>query len=518
MASTNTLPTKKNIAGATVLVATTSLLGIVLGYVKLSVVTASFGATRMYDAYVIAFTFPDMLSNMLVGAMGVTFIPLYTEYLLKDGEGKAWEFFSNFVNLTFTFTIALCLLTIPLSPLVVRLIAPGLEDEYSELAARLMMVMLPIIAVMALSRLVTSCLNSHHHFAAPALGSVLNLLVAILCVVLLAPRYGIYSLAFGVLVGSLGRLFIQVPAVIGMVKNYRMTFDIHHRQTRRIVSLILPLIAGSCVVQIGVVVERILASGLSEGCISYLGYSRSIMVMSTQVFIGSIAVVLFPVLSRCVSSGDTVQVRETLSAGIRMGNFLLIPVCAAFYFFGDVIIQVLFERGAFVESMTEGTANALALYSISMLAFASYYMVTYVFYALKEFYLLIKTATVVTVIGIILRVVLVKSHGYAGLALASSLTMIIHTSILMILLRYQLKSVDGSRMCISFLKVCFASTGAVTCCALLNGILMDAHPQPMQFVCLGLIGVASFLIIALLLKLEELFTVVEMFKKSLLGT
>jgi hypothetical protein len=37
----------------------------------------------------------------------------------------------------------------------------------------------------------------------------------------------------------------------------------------------------------------------------------------------------------------------------------------------------------------------------------------------------------------------------------------------------------------------------------------------MQFVCLGLIGVASFLIIALLLKIEELFTVVEMFKKSL---
>lgn len=518
MVSTDTLPTKKSIAGATVFVAVTSILGVVLAYVKLSVVTASFGATRMYDAYVIAFTFPDMLSNMLVGAMSVTFIPLYMEYLVRDGEEKAGEFFSNFLNLTFAFTVVMCLLMIPLSPWVVHLMAPGLEDEYSELAARLMMIMIPIIAVMALSRLVTSCLNSHHHFAAPAFGSILNLLVAILCVVLLAPRYGIYSLAFGVLAGCLGRLFIQVPAVIGMVKNYRMTFDIHHRQTRRIVSLILPLIAGSCVVQIGVVVERILASGLSEGCISYLGYSRSIMVMSTQVFMGSIAVVLFPVLSRYAGSGDTVQVRETLSAGIRMGNFLLIPMCVAFYFFGDVIIQVLFERGAFVESMTENTANALAFYSISMLVFASYYMVTYVFYALKDFYLLIKAAVVVTVIGIILRLVLVKSHGYAGLALASSLTMIIHTAILMIYLRYHLKSVDGSRICMSFLKVCLASIAAAVSCTLLGGILMDAHPQPMQFVCLGLIGVASFLIIALLLKVEELFTVVEMLKQSLLRT
>lgn len=515
-ANINTLSTKKSLTRATILIILTSAFGVFLSYLKMFIVTSTFGATRLYDAYIVAFTFPDMLSNLLVGAMGVTFIPLYTEYLIKEGEGKAWKFFTNLTNLTFVFTIALSLFMAFLSPWIVRLMAPGFEKDVSELTARLMVTMIPIIVLMAMSRLVTSWLNSYQHFAIPAIGNMVNILVIALCVILLSPRYGIYSLAFGVLLGSLGRLLIQAPVILSRIKDYSLTFDIHQPETKKIASLIFPLIIGSCVVQMGVVVERILASGLSEGSISYLGYANAIMMMPTEVFMGAIAVVLFPVLSQCVASGDTLQLRKTLSAGIRMGNFLMVPMCITFYFFGKIIIQVLFERGGFVESMTEGTASALALYSLSMLAWASFYMVSHVFYALQNFPLLIKTAIGVTVIGIILRVVLVKHFAYTGLALASSLTLIIHSSLLMIFLKEKLGSLDGTRICVSFFKVCIASIAAAISCALLGGVLIDAPPQPLQLMCLGLIGTGCFLIIALLLKIEELSAVVETLEKSLL--
>lgn len=510
------ISTKEHLTWATVLVVLTSSFGVLLSYFKMCVVTSTFGATRLYDAYVIAFTLPEMLVALLIGPLVVVFIPLYTESLIKDGEEKAWGFFSNVTNLILVFSLALSLLIIPLTPWIVRLMAPGFEKDVSGLAAGLMVIMIPIIAVMALSRMATGCLNCYHRFTIPTVGNLVNVLVATLCVIFLSPRYGIYSLAFGILLGSLGRLLVQVPAVIGRVKQYRLTFDIYQPETRKMAVLILPLIVGGCVVQIGTVVERILASGLSEGSISYLGYARTIMLMPTEVFMGAIAVVLFPVLSRCVVSGDAIGLRKTLSAGVRMGNFFLIPMCVAFYLFGGIIIQVLFERGAFVASMTEGTANALALYSISMLVWASFFMVSHVFYALKSFSLLVKTAVVVTVIGIILRIILVKYYAYAGLALASSLTVIIHTSILVVLLRGRLESLDGTRIGVSFLKVCIASGTAVIVCSLLGDVLMDAHPQPLQFMCLSLIGAGCFLIVALLLKTEELSAVVEVFKKALL--
>ncbi len=513
----NTLSsTKEHLARATALIILTSSFGVFLSYFKMYVVTGTFGATRLYDTYIIAFTFPEMLSNLLVGPLAVTFIPLYTESLTRDGEGKAWEFFSNVTNLIFISTLALSLFIIPLTPWIVHLMAPGFEKDVSEQAAGLMAVMVSVIVIMALSRVVTGCLNCYHHFTAPALGGLVSTLVTILCVIILSPRYGIYGLAFGILLGSLGRLLTQVPAIIGRVKQYRLTFDIYQPETRKMAALMLPLIVGSCVVQSGVLVERVLASGLSEGSVSFLGYAYTIMRMPTEVLMGAISVVLFPVLSRCVVSGDTLQLTKTLSAGIRMGNFLLIPMCVAFYLFGNIIIQVLFERGAFVASMTEGTADALALYSISMLVWASYYMVSHAFCALKSFSLLVKTAVVVTVIGIILRIILVKYYAYAGLALASSLTVIIHSSILIILLRDKLGSLDGTRICVSFLKVCIAAGTAAVVCSLLGDVLMDAHPQPLQFMCLSLIGIGCFLIVSLLIKTEELSAVVEVFKKTLL--
>src|SRR3989338_11568765 len=60
-----------------------------------------FGATSVYDAYLIAFTIPEMIAGLLVGVITVTFIPIFTNHLLKDGEAKAWNFAFNLINLIF---------------------------------------------------------------------------------------------------------------------------------------------------------------------------------------------------------------------------------------------------------------------------------------------------------------------------------------------------------------------------------------------------------------------------------
>src|SRR3989344_1461929 len=118
---------------ATIIIAAFSLLAKILGLVRDAVFSHQFGAGTVIDAYFAAFRLPDFIYNLLIlGTFSVAFIPVFSEYLLKDRK-LADRLASSIINLTMLLVLGLTLLAYIFIDPVVHSIAPGFGVEAFEL-------------------------------------------------------------------------------------------------------------------------------------------------------------------------------------------------------------------------------------------------------------------------------------------------------------------------------------------------------------------------------------------------
>lgn len=230
---------------------------------------------------------------------------------------------------------------------------------------------------------------------------------------------------------------------------------------------------------------------------------------------GAIGTVLFPVLSQQAVLGDWQEFRRTFSAGIRMGNLILIPLALGFLFFGRLIIQVLFERGQFVPSMTEGTANALAFYSIGLLVWAPFTITQYCYFALQRYRTVVKITLPVTAVGILLRFVLVRPLAHMGLALSTSLTFVLYTVVLLWCLMDVLEEAEIKEILISFCKVLFSSLAAVYGAAFVGSYLNHVAPLLQLLAIVVTVG-TLYSVLIYLLGVKEFYYLLELGRNFLM--
>src|SRR5207245_9285258 len=108
----------------------------VLGWLRLSVVGATFGGTTDLDAFIAAFRIPDAIFGLLVaGALAAAFIPVFTGDLAKEREEEAWRVASSVLNALLLLLIGASAVMWLAAPSRVRTtLAPGSAPQPQELA------------------------------------------------------------------------------------------------------------------------------------------------------------------------------------------------------------------------------------------------------------------------------------------------------------------------------------------------------------------------------------------------
>ena len=108
-------------------------------------------------------------------------------------------------------------------------------------------------------------LNSHQVFLIPALTPSMYQLGMIFGVLILSPKYGIYGLAWGVVLGAFLHLILQIPSLIKQRGNYSFELGIGNPEVAEVFRLIVPRLAGVAVVQFNFWVNSALASKMGPG-------------------------------------------------------------------------------------------------------------------------------------------------------------------------------------------------------------------------------------------------------------
>lgn len=415
-----------------------TLLSRLTGMVRDMVISWTYGAGPLTDAFFVAFAIPNMLRRFLgEGALGAAVVPVYTGYLSSSSQ-EAKKAFSALLGATILTLVSVVIAGILLSPYVVRLQVFGWgKGEVFSLTTTLTRICFPYLFFVSLVALIMGILNVHGHFFAPAVSPCMLNLSLIGAALLLSPCFDppVKALAWGVLVGGALQLLLQIPYLKEKGLLLKPTFELSHPAVREVGKLLLPMLIGVSVFQINQMVNRLLASFLPHGSISYLYYADRVFELPIGLFAVALGVAALPAFSRSVASGDLEGMARQVSFSLRLSFFETVPFTVLLLVYNVPIVALLFERGTFTPQDTLQTAYALQAFSTSIWAYGGIQVLSRAFYALKDFKTPLKGALLASFVNLALGLLLMWPLKHVGLALANSLSAVVNFSFLFFSLR-----------------------------------------------------------------------------------
>lgn len=524
----------------------------VLGLIRETIFARYFGAGFLYDAFIVGFRIPNLLRDLFAeGALSAAFVKVFTDYQIKNSEKEAWRLASLIFNGLAVVLSVVCIAGIFLSPLFVKIITYNyLGDpnhyyppEKAALATTLMQIMFPFILLVALAALAMGVLNTKGRFGIPASASTAFNVVSIIAglgfafwlsggvwersvdkiaVPSDAAQWAIIGMSIGTLLGGAAQLLIQLPSLFAVGFRFSLRLSFADEGVRRVMRLMGPAIIGTGAVQVKVLVDTIVASGIDGGA-SWLSYAFRLMQFPIGVFGVAIGTAAIPALSRLASEENIVKFRSTLSDAIKLVFLLAIPSACGLIVLGQPIIGLIYERGEFTAFDTNMTAWALTAYSVGLAGYAAVKVLSPAFYALDD----AKTPMYISLASILIHVPTSfgmmqllsnvgvspnrpNGFGHVGVALATSVVASANFLALSLFMRKKIKRVNGREIFSSFVRIVIASAAMSAIAYGSNNLLTNYFGNKAlavrlieAFVPILLSGI-TFIIAAKLLRVKEL--------------
>jgi putative peptidoglycan lipid II flippase len=456
----------RGIARAAVVVMVGLVLSQVIGLLRQILIARFFGTGAAFDAFNTANRLPDILFNLIAGgALASAFIPTYTGFLSSSDFRGAGRLASAIASWIFVLLISSsCLAGIFAYPLVHYLLAPGYtHPDQIQTTVSLLRILLLCPTFFGLSGLAMGILNAHQRFFFSAIAPVFYQLGMIAGLVLLAPRWGIYGLAWGAVAGAMLHLAIQLPALFSLRMKLRPWLDTTNPAVRTVVRLMAPRLLGQSAVQLNFLVNAILASSQPAGSLSAISWAFSLMMMPEIAVAQASAIAALPTFSAQASQGRTGVMRSSLASVLRAVFFLALPASVGLMILATPIVRIVFERGSFDARSTQMVAWALVFYAAGLTAHSMSEVLTRAYFALQD----TLTPASVSVGGMILNValslVLVGAFSAAGwmphgaLALANSLATVVEMTVLIVILRRKFRVLLDRDGWLSLARTVFSS-------------------------------------------------------------
>lgn len=520
----------------------------ILGLVREQVFAAFFGASRVNDAFVVAFRIPNLFRDLLAeGALSTAFVKTFSQKSEKEGERSALDLARNVLNAVALFVGLLCVVGMFFAPTLVTWMAPKFDAADHDLTARLTRLMFPFLALVALAAVTMGALNARGVFGMPAMASTFFNAGSIACGVAAsfflepehignilralwhgeqvirntaAEEHAIFGMAIGVLVGGLVQFACQLPALHRTGFRWSPAMDLKDPGLHEVLKLMGPAVIGAAAVQINVFVNNNFASGLADGGISVLNYAFRLMQFPIGVFGVAIATATLPSISRAAVHADRNEFRSTLASSLRFALFLTAPSAVGLAVLGEPIIALIYQRGAFGPDDTALTAQALAAYSLGLVGYSLIKILAPAFYAIDDARTPARISLLSILINLGLNAALVGPLRHTGLALSTALVATLNAVLLFELLRRRVGSLRGSYLLDGFVRVAIASAVlGVVCHFSRLGIEQVIEPRSTgtrAIVAFGAIaaGSVAYFLMATILRVEEIARVRSLLQRK----
>ncbi len=411
--------------GTTVVLMLCTVLSRLLGFVRVAVIGAVFGAHGTADVLNTVFQIPNNLRKLLAeGALSSAFIPVISGLIVKDKSlESAKKLVRNLVTFLILIFVPFIVVSIVFARPIIKVLLPFPEAWKVNLSIDLFRWLIGYIALVSISSILMAVLNSHGKFVIPALSPPVFSVTVITSIIIFSSRLGIFSVAIGVLTGGIAQILFQLPLYLKIGYDLKLDFNFRkNRAFRETVKLWFPVVASASIFAINQQVALFFASGLEDGSTSALANAIIFWQLPFGVFSVSVITVLFPRMSRQSGRRDAVGLQESLIHGINFILLMMLPTMVLYLFLGREIIQVALQRYKFTAYGTLMASKVLRGYSYGFISVGIFNFLQRYFYSTKDFKTPLVTSFVVSVIDIVLSYYLKQTYlRVEGLAVANSI-------------------------------------------------------------------------------------------------
>ncbi len=495
--------------------------------------TTLFGRDWHTDAYVSAFSIPDLIYFLASGgALSAGFVPVFTGYLTKGEDEKAMKTFRVLMTYLGLLLLTLIVTFEFLAPQLVTLMFPGMvsDEQKFTLTVCLVRILLPAQFFFVLGSLFTGALWSLRYFAEPQVQSVLYNLFILFGGILGAQLgtlwlgKGIEGMAIGALTGAaIGAGIVQARKLWAVGMDFRPCFDWRDEGARQVVKLVVPVVFSLSVTQINaIILPRSFSSLLPHGAATAVEMANRIMQLPVALFGASVGIALFPTLSALATKEALDDLRKQVSSGLRTVLLMTIPAAVLMAVLREPIVSLFFEYGRWKPEDTQATAFALLFYSFGVPAMSCQQVLARGFYALRNTWTPVWVGLLSFALAFVLNAALVHSPlQQGGLALAFSISAWFNILLLATLLRQRLKGLEGTRLLqlASWLLPASASMGFVATLVLVVLPVGGVPERILRVVLPSLVSGIIFFAIKLrsqLPEVQQIVAKVQSFKNRLL--
>jgi len=514
----NRTNSRLTLSSAAFLLAGSAFVGTLLGIVRTSLINSNFNGFSA-SAYFAAFKIPDLIFfTLATGALGVAFMPVLTDKLVKGGRKSAWELTSNILNLLAMVTLAFSIISIIFArPLLEHIVAPGFTPEQLDLAVSVMRIVSINPFLFAISTVLTSAQQSVGRFFFFAIAPLFYNTMIIMGIVFFGNTLGIVSAAVGVAIGAMLQLIVVGFGMIGMNFRYRWGVNFKDAGFRQVMTTLPARSVDQGIDYINSIVETRFASGISR--IAVANYENALQLHNAPIMLIGIAIstAAFPRFTERISQGRPDLFRKEFLQVLRAMIWIALPVVIISYFAREYFARLIFK--------SENLEIALIFGSLAISIFfrTLYTIISRFYYAQKD----TKTPLFVSIFSIGLNVYLAYvlsrpgAYGIIGLAIAQSIVAVVEVAILLTIMMIRDHKLFNSRF-ISAIGQILSASGFTVLVSYLAVKIMPLRTGDVgiaifaKLAIIAIISLIAHLIISSIFKLEESAPVVQRIRKIIL--
>jgi putative peptidoglycan lipid II flippase len=242
--------------------------------------------------------------------------------------------------------------------------------------------------------------------------------MSILALFTAGKEYGVLALAIATLTGG------TLEAILAAAGVKRIGYPIVPRWAgmspalRQVAAQYAPLVAITLVMTGSALVDQSMAARLGSGSVAALSYGTRLLAVLVVIGPTAMGTAVLPHISATAVQAEPAALRRTLRSYGLFVFAVILPVTAAFIYFSEPIIRVLFQKGAFDVAATHlvSTVQRAALLQLPIAVLLA--LEIRLSSARKANHVLYRVAALSLLLTIALDVLFMRWWGVVGIALA----------------------------------------------------------------------------------------------------
>jgi len=413
--------TTKSISIVTVLL----MISRIFGFIREMVIAAYYGATHQTDAYNMAVIIMGLSTAVISAGIATVIIPMYNHRRIQKSKENADLFASNILCITSVFYLCLSIAGIIFAPALVKIFAPNFDENTIALTVDIIKMTFVFTVIINISNFMASIAQIHNKFSITIVANFPFSVFTVVSVICFADKVGIYALVIGYIMFLVTQVFLLALSARKVFK-FRFKINFKNGDLKEVLKLSLPIYLSVAIWEINIIIDKVLASGLSEGSISLLTYASRLRSLPDGIITASVITVMFPLLSKYAAEREFAKLKEATTKAISLLFMALLPVISICVYYAEEITKIVYERGVFTPEQTALTANIFTISVVSLIFSGVAGLLSNLFYSVQDTKTPQIAAVVTLVSNIAFNLIFVKYLQLTGLALATSIASLVY--------------------------------------------------------------------------------------------